>query len=172
MPAGGEGAGWGRPASTIPHPQHPASSCLCSPFRQGSPGPGSSLQPWARLWVPQPLGVFLAYPRAFTVQSGTDAVLSCQITGNPQPSILWEKDKTPIKPSGRFHVEVLYCKPQDQGLYVCTASNTAGQTLSAVQLQVKGRSVPKHCRGRSGAGGVQAHLTPQHPSPALMHLFL
>uniref|UniRef100_A0A663MXI4 Obscurin like cytoskeletal adaptor 1 n=1 Tax=Athene cunicularia TaxID=194338 RepID=A0A663MXI4_ATHCN len=110
---------------------------------------------------------FLAYPRAFTVQSGTDAVLSCQITGDPQPS--------------RFHMEVLYCKPQDQGLYVCTASNTAGQTLSAVQLHVKGRRVPKHYWGRPGTGGVQgfssvrdasvSHPAPQHPSPALMHLF-
>ncbi|XP_009871100.1 PREDICTED: obscurin-like protein 1, partial [Apaloderma vittatum] len=89
---------------------------------------------------------FLAYPRAFTVQSGTDAVLSCRITGNPQPSILWEKDKTPIKPSGRFHVEakgdlysllVSHATPQDSGVYVCKAKNSVGETYAAATLKVE-----------------------------------
>ncbi|CAN0217315.1 unnamed protein product [Bubo scandiacus] len=89
---------------------------------------------------------FLAYPRAFTVQSGTDAVLSCQITGDPQPSILWEKDKTPIKPSGRFHVEakgdlysllVSHATPQDSGLYICKAKNSVGETYAAATLKVE-----------------------------------
>ncbi|XP_074766240.1 obscurin-like protein 1 isoform X3 [Athene noctua] len=89
---------------------------------------------------------FLAYPRAFTVQSGTDAVLSCQITGDPQPSILWEKDKTPIEPSGRFHVEakgdlysllVSHTTPQDSGLYICKAKNSVGETYAAATLKVE-----------------------------------
>ncbi|NXW66604.1 OBSL1 protein, partial [Eurystomus gularis] len=89
---------------------------------------------------------FLAYPRAFTVQSGTDAVLSCQITGDPRPSILWEKDKTPIEPSGRFHVEAkgdLYSllvsctTPHDSGLYVCKAKNSVGETYAATTLKVE-----------------------------------
>ncbi|NXJ52826.1 OBSL1 protein, partial [Spizaetus tyrannus] len=89
---------------------------------------------------------FLAYPRAFTVRSGTDAVLSCQITGDPRPSILWEKDKTPIEPSGRFHVEakgdlysllVSHATPQDSGLYVCKAKNSVGATYAAATLKVE-----------------------------------
>ncbi|NXJ59862.1 OBSL1 protein, partial [Rostratula benghalensis] len=89
---------------------------------------------------------FLAYPRAFTVQSGSDAVLSCQITGNPRPSVLWEKDKTPIEPSGRFHVEAkgdLYsllvscATPQDSGLYICKAKNSVGETYAAATLKVE-----------------------------------
>ncbi|NXX18941.1 OBSL1 protein, partial [Podargus strigoides] len=89
---------------------------------------------------------FLVYPRAFTVQSGTDAVLSCQITGDPQPSILWEKDKTPIEPSGHFHIEAkgdLYsllvsgATPQDSGLYVCKAKNSIGETYAAATLNVE-----------------------------------
>ncbi|NXV78646.1 OBSL1 protein, partial [Atlantisia rogersi] len=89
---------------------------------------------------------FLSYPRAFTVQSGTDAVLSCQITGNPQPSILWEKDKTPIEPLGRFRVEAngdLYSllvsctTPQDSGVYVCKAKNSVGETYAAATLKVE-----------------------------------
>ncbi|NWR55535.1 OBSL1 protein, partial [Bucorvus abyssinicus] len=89
---------------------------------------------------------FLAYPRAFTVRSGTDAVLSCQITGDPQPSILWEKDKIPIEPSGRFHMEakgdlysllVSHITPQDSGLYVCKAKNNVGETYAATALKVE-----------------------------------
>ncbi|KAM6397100.1 obscurin-like protein 1 isoform 2-T2 [Pluvialis apricaria] len=89
---------------------------------------------------------FLAYPRAFTVQSGADAILSCQITGDPQPSILWEKDKTPIEPSGRFHVEakgdlyrllVSHATPQDSGLYICKARNSVGETYAAATLKVE-----------------------------------
>ncbi|KAM9235830.1 obscurin-like protein 1 [Leptosomus discolor] len=89
---------------------------------------------------------FLAYPRTFTVRSGTDAVLSCQITGDPRPSILWEKDKTPIEPSGRFQVEVkgdLYsllvscATPQDSGLYICKAKNSIGETYAAAMLKVE-----------------------------------
>ncbi|XP_027534586.1 obscurin-like protein 1 [Neopelma chrysocephalum] len=89
---------------------------------------------------------FLAYPRAFTVQSGTDVVLSCQIRGDPQPSILWEKDKNPIDPSGRFHIETkgdLYsllvsgASPQDSGLYICKAKNSVGETYAATALRVE-----------------------------------
>ncbi|XP_027734463.1 obscurin-like protein 1 [Empidonax traillii] len=89
---------------------------------------------------------FLAYPRAFTVQSGTDVVLSCQIRGDPQPSILWEKDKNPIEPSGRFHMEskgdlysllVSGARPQDSGLYICKAKNSIGETYAATALSVE-----------------------------------
>lgn len=89
---------------------------------------------------------FLAYPRAITVQSGSDAVLSCRITGDPQPSILWEKDKAPVEPSSRFHVEakgnlysllVSHTTPQDSGLYVCKAKNCVGETYAAATLKVE-----------------------------------
>lgn len=89
---------------------------------------------------------FLAYPRAFTVQSGTNVVLSCQIMGDPQPSVLWEKDKNLIEPSGRFHMEAkgdLYsllvscATPQDSGLYICKAKNSVGETYAATTLRVE-----------------------------------
>ncbi|NXN08405.1 OBSL1 protein, partial [Indicator maculatus] len=101
---------------------------------------------------------FLAYPRAITVQRGSDAVLSCQITGDPQPSILWEKDKTPVEPSSRFHVEAkgnLYsllvsCTiPQDSGVYVCKAKNCVGETYAAATLKVE-VGEPQEEKGCSG----------------------
>ncbi|KAK1196499.1 OBSL1 protein, partial [Pygoscelis papua] len=100
---------------------------------------------------------FLAYPRAFMVQSGANAVLSCQITGDPRPSILWEKDKTLIEPSGRFHMEAkgdLYsllvsrATPQDSGLYICKARNSVGETYAAATLKVEaGEPQEEGCSG-------------------------
>ncbi|NWY29156.1 OBSL1 protein, partial [Pheucticus melanocephalus] len=101
---------------------------------------------------------FLAYPRAFTVQSGTNAVLSCQIMGDPQPSILWEKDKNAIEPSDRFHMEskgdlysllVSCATPKDSGLYVCRAKNSVGETYAATMLRVEpaGRPEEEGCSG-------------------------
>ncbi|NWX34964.1 OBSL1 protein, partial [Notiomystis cincta] len=102
---------------------------------------------------------FLAYPRAFTVQSGTDVVLSCQIVGDPQPSVFWEKDKNLIEPSGRFHMEskgevysllVSRATPQDSGLYVCRAKNTVGETYAATALRVE-PAEPREEEGCSGS---------------------
>ncbi|NWH30201.1 OBSL1 protein, partial [Chloropsis hardwickii] len=102
---------------------------------------------------------FLAYPRAFTVQSGTNAVLSCQIMGDPQPSILWEKDKNTIEPSGRFHMEskgdlysllVSCATPKDSGLYVCRAKNSVGETYAATMLRVE-PAEPREGEGCSGS---------------------
>ncbi|XP_059708905.1 obscurin-like protein 1 isoform X1 [Haemorhous mexicanus] len=102
---------------------------------------------------------FLAYPRAFTVQSGTNAVLSCQIMGDPQPSILWEKDKNAIEPSSRFHMEskgdmysllVSCATPKDSGLYVCRAKNSIGETYAATMLRVE-PAEPREEEGCSGS---------------------
>uniref|UniRef100_A0A7M4FQ79 Obscurin-like protein 1 n=1 Tax=Crocodylus porosus TaxID=8502 RepID=A0A7M4FQ79_CROPO len=89
---------------------------------------------------------FLAYPRTFTVQSGADALLKCQITGDPQPSIAWEKDKAPIAPAGRFRVQaegnmysllVSRVTPEDGGQYICKAKNSVGETYAAATLKVE-----------------------------------
>ncbi|KAM4897917.1 obscurin-like protein 1 [Sylvia borin] len=102
---------------------------------------------------------FLAYPRAFTVQSGTNVVLSCQIMGDPQPSILWEKDKNTIEPSDRFHMEskgdmysllVSCATPKDSGLYICRAKNSVGETYAATALRVEPVE-PREKEGRSGS---------------------
>ncbi|KAL4660179.1 hypothetical protein GN956_G1212, partial [Arapaima gigas] len=88
--------------------------------------------------------------KMFAVTEGKHAKFRCFVTGKPKPEIIWRKDGRLIM-SGRryllyedregyFTLKVLYCKQQDNGVYVCAASNTAGQTLSAVHLFVKGKS--------------------------------
>lgn len=107
-------------------------------------------------WAPAPNCTPRA--KAFAVSAGKHAKFRCYVTGKPKPEIIWQKDGKAVAPGrrhliyedreGYFILKVLYCRPRDQGLYVCTASNTAGQTLSAVQLQVKGRCAP---RGHAGS---------------------
>ncbi|XP_043916497.1 obscurin-like protein 1 isoform X2 [Protopterus annectens] len=85
--------------------------------------------------------------KVFSVSEGKHAKFRCYVTGKPKPEIIWKKDGRLVTPGrrhlmyedreGYFILKVLYCKQQDSGLYICAASNTAGQTLSSVQLNVK-----------------------------------
>ena len=86
--------------------------------------------------------------RTFTVTEGKHAKMSCYVTGEPKPEIVWKKDGEVI-PEGRRHIiyedeqenfvlKILFCKQVDNGLYTCTASNLAGQTYSSVLVTVKG----------------------------------
>lgn len=91
---------------------------------------------------------FGALTRTCSVTEGKHAKLSCYVTGEPKPEIVWKKDNEVIS-EGRRHViyeddqenfvlKILFCKQVDNGLYTCTASNLAGQTYSSVLVTVKG----------------------------------
>ncbi|KAJ6655088.1 hypothetical protein lerEdw1_005992 [Lerista edwardsae] len=90
--------------------------------------------------------------RAFTVTEGKHAKMSCYVTGEPKPEIVWKKDGEVIL-EGRRHIiyedeqenfvlKILFCKQIDNGLYTCTASNLAGQTYSSVLVTVKEPRIP------------------------------
>ncbi|XP_069588927.1 obscurin-like protein 1 [Ranitomeya imitator] len=88
-----------------------------------------------------------AQVKVFTVNEGKHAKLRCLVTGKPRPEIVWRKDGRAVSPcrrtliyedrDGHFILKVLFCRQHDRGLYVCGASNTAGNTLSAVMLHVR-----------------------------------
>uniref|UniRef100_A0A8B9M7M9 Obscurin, cytoskeletal calmodulin and titin-interacting RhoGEF n=2 Tax=Neoaves TaxID=3078114 RepID=A0A8B9M7M9_9AVES len=95
---------------------------------------------------------FGALTRTCSVTEGKHAKLSCYVTGEPKPEIVWKKDNEVIL-EGRRHViyeddqenfvlKILFCKQVDNGLYTCTASNLAGQTYSSVLVTVKEPSIP------------------------------
>ncbi|XP_012714433.2 obscurin-like protein 1a isoform X1 [Fundulus heteroclitus] len=89
--------------------------------------------------------------KKFVVTEGKHAKFRCFVTGKPKPEIIWKKDGVPLEPNrrhlvfedreGYYTLKVLYCKLEDTGLYLCAASNTLGNTLSAVHLTVKGPTV-------------------------------
>ncbi|XP_059694276.1 obscurin isoform X5 [Haemorhous mexicanus] len=93
-----------------------------------------------------------ALTRTCSVTEGKHAKLSCYVTGEPKPVIVWKKDNEVIV-EGRRHViyeddqenfvlKILFCKQTDNGLYTCTASNLAGQTYSSVLVTVKEPTIP------------------------------
>ncbi|XP_021393666.2 obscurin isoform X15 [Lonchura striata] len=95
---------------------------------------------------------FGALTRTCSVTEGKHAKLSCYVTGEPKPVIVWKKDNEVIL-EGRRHViyeddqenfvlKILFCKQTDNGLYTCTASNLAGQTYSSVLVTVKEPTIP------------------------------
>lgn len=98
-------------------------------------------------------------PKTFWVNEGKHAKFRCYVMGKPEPEIEWHWEGRPLLPDrrhlmyrdrdGGFVLKVLYCQAKDRGLYVCAARNSAGQTLSMVQLHVKGRALCLQCPQRS-----------------------
>ncbi|XP_063743426.1 obscurin-like protein 1 isoform X2 [Eleginops maclovinus] len=92
---------------------------------------------------------FFAYPRPVVVQSGTDAVLKCQIGGDPRPAVIWERNNEKIDPQGRFRIFedgnvynliISAVTIEDSGQYICKAKNSIGETYAAATLKVEGEA--------------------------------
>ncbi|CAK6963696.1 obscurin-like protein 1 isoform X4 [Scomber scombrus] len=92
---------------------------------------------------------FLAYPRPVMVQSGTDAVLKCQIGGDPRPAVIWERNNEKIDPQERYRVFedgnvynliISAVTAEDSGQYICKAKNSIGETYAAATLKVEGEA--------------------------------
>ena len=121
-----------------------------SPGNQSSPKQGRGVRHGLPRYAEEPLSENAAAKvKKFAVSEGKHAKFRCFVTGKPKPEIIWKKDGVPLDAGRRHHIfedregyytlKVLYSKVQDSGLYVCAASNALGNTLSAVQLSVKGR---------------------------------
>uniref|UniRef100_A0A8C6UNM7 Leucine-rich repeats and immunoglobulin-like domains 1 n=1 Tax=Neogobius melanostomus TaxID=47308 RepID=A0A8C6UNM7_9GOBI len=100
---------------------------------------GSTYSSKARLIV-NVLPSFVKTPRDITIRTGHTARLECAALGHPTPQIAWQKDggtDFPAARERRMHVMpdddvffIMSVKPEDMGVYSCTAKNTAG-TMSA-----------------------------------------
>ncbi|KAL4655929.1 leucine-rich repeats and immunoglobulin-like domains protein 1 [Arapaima gigas] len=106
---------------------------------------GSSYSNKARLTV-HVLPWFVKTPRDITVRTGTPARLECAAKGHPAPEIAWQKDggtDFPAARERRMHVMpdddvffIMGVKPEDMGVYSCTAQNTAGTATANATLTV------------------------------------
>ncbi|XP_030229880.1 leucine-rich repeats and immunoglobulin-like domains protein 1 [Gadus morhua] len=106
---------------------------------------GSSYSNKARLTV-NVLPSFLKMPRDSTIRTGQTARLECAAEGHPSPQIAWQKDggtDFPAARERRMHVmpddDVFFItdvKPEDMGVYSCTARNTAGLVSANASLSV------------------------------------
>uniref|UniRef100_A0A3Q4MMN6 Immunoglobulin superfamily, DCC subclass, member 4 n=1 Tax=Neolamprologus brichardi TaxID=32507 RepID=A0A3Q4MMN6_NEOBR len=81
------------------------------------------------------LSKFRLEPSPQKVPTGGDARFECQIEGIPTPVITWEKDEVAI-PEGTFIslpngvLQILEVTKDDEGVYRCVASNSAGKDIS------------------------------------------
>nr|XP_020488767.1 leucine-rich repeats and immunoglobulin-like domains protein 1 [Labrus bergylta] len=106
---------------------------------------GSTYSSKARLIV-NVLPSFVKTPRDSTIRTGHTARLECAAEGHPTPQIAWQKDggtDFPAARERRMHVMpdddvffIMNVKPEDMGVYSCTAKNTAGTVSANATLTV------------------------------------
>lgn len=81
------------------------------------------------------------------VEEGQTVQLMCNADGDPQPTISWVTPRRRLittKSNGRATVlgdgtlEIRFAQDQDTGIYVCIASNAAGNDTYSASLTVKG----------------------------------
>ncbi|XP_036415525.1 leucine-rich repeats and immunoglobulin-like domains protein 1 [Colossoma macropomum] len=106
---------------------------------------GSTYSNKARLSV-NVLPSFVKTPRDLTIRAGTKARLECAAEGFPSPQVAWQKDGGTDFPAARERrmqvmpdddvFFIMDVKPEDMGVYSCTAKNTAGMISANVTLTV------------------------------------
>uniref|UniRef100_A0AAQ6ABZ4 Ig-like domain-containing protein n=1 Tax=Amphiprion ocellaris TaxID=80972 RepID=A0AAQ6ABZ4_AMPOC len=106
---------------------------------------GSTYSSKARIIV-NVLPSFVKTPRDSTIRTGHTARLECAAEGHPAPQIAWQKDggtDFPAARERRMHVMpdddvffIMDVKPEDMGVYSCTAKNTAGTVSANATLTV------------------------------------
>ncbi|XP_043356008.1 basement membrane-specific heparan sulfate proteoglycan core protein isoform X9 [Dermochelys coriacea] len=86
-----------------------------------------------------------AQPEVKEVTSGSRAVLPCLASGFPVPEIKWTKLEGDLPKDICLENNILTIpsvKPEDAGIYVCTASNRQGKVTAFSMLKVQERVVP------------------------------
>ena len=97
--------------------------------------------------------VFLASPRwrlelrDAVINRPNTLRLSCEVVGNPSPTVQWEKDSKSItatervkitQESQRSTLEITTSAFEDSGVYTCTAVNEHGHVTTSCIAQVRG----------------------------------
>ncbi|KAM4548643.1 hemicentin-1 isoform 1-T1 [Odontesthes bonariensis] len=82
-------------------------------------------------------------PVKMSVIEGEETVLPCDVHSVPPPTISWAKEKQLISPFSPRHTQlpsgsmkILETRVSDSGLYVCVASNIAGNVTLLTELSV------------------------------------
>lgn len=71
---------------------------------------------------------------------GQSAKFTCEVRGNPQPSVMWLRNAVPLSASHRLRLSrralrVVSVGPEDDGIYQCMAENEVGSAQAMVQLR-------------------------------------
>ncbi|XP_038142986.1 leucine-rich repeat and immunoglobulin-like domain-containing nogo receptor-interacting protein 1 [Cyprinodon tularosa] len=89
------------------------------------------------------------------IDQGHSVAFYCSAQGDPQPSVIWLNPQLrQVSPVGRIRalsdgsLEVRYAQPHDSGMYICVASNAAGNESLHVSLHVQALPSPSKKRFR------------------------
>ncbi|XP_075369250.1 brother of CDO isoform X8 [Mycteria americana] len=71
---------------------------------------------------------------------GQSAKFTCEVRGNPQPSVMWLRNAVPLSASHRLRLSrralrLVSVGPEDDGIYQCMAENEVGSAQAMVQLR-------------------------------------
>ena len=79
------------------------------------------------------------HPEAQTKTEGENVTLSCNVAGNPAPTISWTRNGSPLNTTGRIkfldgekHLTITNVNRRESGEYRCVASNSLGNATSNV----------------------------------------
>lgn len=81
-----------------------------------------------------------------TINDGESLSLIAHVTGDPDPQITWQKGGKPVSSSevvdlkykngiAKLHINEVY--PEDEGEYVCIATNSAGKAETKCKLTIR-----------------------------------
>ncbi|KAH0512798.1 Brother of CDO [Microtus ochrogaster] len=95
---------------------------------------------------------------------GQSAKLTCEVRGNPPPSVLWLRNAMPLTSSQRLRLSrralrVVSVGPEDEGVYQCMAENEVGSAHAVVQL----RTARPNTTLRPGRDAKPVAATPPMP---------
>ncbi|XP_042868395.1 Down syndrome cell adhesion molecule-like protein Dscam2 [Penaeus japonicus] len=107
-----------------------------------------------------------------TIQPGPPVSLKCSAGGNPTPTITWTLDGLPIPQTDRVvvgeqlgtrsevvsHVNVSHTRVEDGGRYECVATNRAGSTSHAANLNIYGFPVSRPLASVTAVSEEKLHL--------------
>ncbi|XP_037802685.1 Down syndrome cell adhesion molecule-like protein Dscam2 [Penaeus monodon] len=107
-----------------------------------------------------------------TIQPGPPVSLKCSAGGNPTPTITWTLDGLPIPQTERVvvgeqlgtrsevvsHVNVSHTRVEDGGRYECVATNRAGSTAHAANLNIYGFPVSRPLASVTAVSEEKLHL--------------
>ncbi|XP_019884311.1 titin isoform X6 [Camponotus floridanus] len=120
----------------------------------GSPWPTSNgvssakevIQPYLDI-LPKKAPTFITPLKDIAVVSGQPARFECIVQAEPQPNILWSKDRRIVENSASHEIQyrngvcrltIMKAFPEDAGTYACTATNSLGSTVTSAHLEVPG----------------------------------
>lgn len=104
-------------------------------------------------------------PENLEVKDGEMLCLKCTVKGDPEPQITWSKDSESISSSdvidlryrqGMATLTISEVFPEDEGLYICKATNSFGSVETKCKLKIK----PMPQKGQKKTTGVSDDKRP------------